>query len=359
MEDENGAIVWGVAFAVTFIILIVAKIVAYFRRSGENARYYKMEMRRAESENEYRFWRRELRCHYLCMLPFVNSRNVMRVYQRVYHRSKSAEKEKRRDRILNILAPSVVGMFICALCLCGASWAWFTASAGSGTADIRSAAFKISNVTITSAIDGTVVNVDYDEASGIYFAALPARGTYLLSLSKAADSTSRNGYCCITVFKDVETAGTPYYTDNIGESYAVRIETDRPITVTVAPIWGDVTQRMPGQATVANAGYITVGDIHAAVNLQETQPDPVTTTSVVAAETSGSTTAVQSSAPSQGESVTSAKQTTEVVTAATSSTTAVTTSSTTSSTQADVPGTTEPEIPESIEPQDSGEAIDD
>ena len=58
MEDENGAIVWGVAFAVTFIILIVAKIVAYFRRSGENARYYKMEMRRAESENEYRFWRR-------------------------------------------------------------------------------------------------------------------------------------------------------------------------------------------------------------------------------------------------------------------------------------------------------------
>ena len=297
MEDENGAIVWGVAFAVTFIILIVAKIVAYFRRSGENARYYKMEMRRASSENEYRFWRRELRCHYLCMLPFVNSRNVMRVYQRVYHRSKSAEKEKRRDRILNILAPSVVGMFICALCLCGASWAWFTASAGSGTADIRSAVFKISNVSITPAIDGTVVNVDYDEASGIYSARLEpseTNRTYLLSISKAADSTSRNGYCCITVFKAGETAGTPYYTDNIGGSYAVCIETDRPITVTVAPIWGDVTQRMPGQATVAHAGNITVGDIRAAVNLQETQPDPVTTTSAVAAETFGSTTAAQS-----------------------------------------------------------------
>lgn len=41
---------------------------------------------------------------------------------------KRMQKEKHSDNIVHILAPSVLGLCICAVCLCGMSWAWFTAS---------------------------------------------------------------------------------------------------------------------------------------------------------------------------------------------------------------------------------------
>ena len=42
------------------------------------------EMQRADSMGEYRYWRKQLRCHRLCLLPFVNTRNVEKIYEKVF-----------------------------------------------------------------------------------------------------------------------------------------------------------------------------------------------------------------------------------------------------------------------------------
>ncbi|MEI3518488.1 MAG: hypothetical protein V8R14_03350 [Clostridia bacterium] len=100
-------------------------------------------MNRAADYNEYRYWRRELRCLYLCLIPFVTERNVMKVYPVFFHRAKHAAKKKRSDGLMHILAPSMLAICICAICLCGVSWAWFTASTSTGTTAIQSSSYKL------------------------------------------------------------------------------------------------------------------------------------------------------------------------------------------------------------------------
>ena len=59
---------------------------------------------------------------------------------------KRMQKEKHSDNIVHILAPSVLGLCICAVCLCGMSWAWFTASTAASATTIRSATLQIEEV---------------------------------------------------------------------------------------------------------------------------------------------------------------------------------------------------------------------
>lgn len=63
--------------AITVILIIAAFIVSIGIYSAgiiplmEERRYIKMEMKRADSEQEYRYWKRELRGVYMRRFPFV------------------------------------------------------------------------------------------------------------------------------------------------------------------------------------------------------------------------------------------------------------------------------------------------
>ena len=48
------------------------------------------------------------------------------------------------ENILRLLLPSFVGILICMICLAGATWAWFSASATSAGNTIAAADYKIS-----------------------------------------------------------------------------------------------------------------------------------------------------------------------------------------------------------------------
>ena len=127
MDNDSGALILLIVLIASAFLLIVLKlaqflstIVNHFSREKQ---HLLTEMHRAADYNEYRYWRRELRCLYLCLIPFVTERNVMKVYPVFFHRTKHATKEKRSDGLMHILAPSVIGIFICAVCLCGVSWA--------------------------------------------------------------------------------------------------------------------------------------------------------------------------------------------------------------------------------------------
>ena len=108
-------------FAAVFILLFlaVAGAALFFRRFNENTKYIESNIRRARDKGEYSYWIRELQCHYLCLIPFVGRRNVSRVYRFIF-RKPNRDKNKEYCRgIYRILAPSIIGIGICTVCLCG------------------------------------------------------------------------------------------------------------------------------------------------------------------------------------------------------------------------------------------------
>lgn len=255
MENDNAVIVAGIFLGVCLAVLLIIKIVSFFMEFNDVVRYITGEMRRAGDDDEYRYWRRELRCHYLCLIPFVTERNVMRVYKKVFYKPKHKTPVKRTDGIYHVLAPSVIGIFICAVCLCGASWAWFTSTTSAGMNTIRSATFQISDVQVVDEYDNnSTVSPGED---GKYTL---DQGTYTLSFKAAEDNTSSKGYCCITVYKEDETAGTNYYTNNLGtDTYTVTVyNNESGIAVKIEPFWGDVTYKVT-DGTISSGYSITVG----------------------------------------------------------------------------------------------------
>ena len=182
MDNDSGALILLIVLIVSAFLLIVLKLAQFVNHFSREKQYLLTEMHRAADYNEYRYWRRELRCLYLCLIPFVTERNVMKVYPVFFHRAKHATKEKRSDGLMHILAPSMLAICICAVCLCGASWAWFTASTSTGTAQIQSSSYKLSYQ----------IGSDTAELAEVKTVTVPESGSCKITLS-AAGTTGATG----------------------------------------------------------------------------------------------------------------------------------------------------------------------
>ena len=240
MDNDSGALILLIVLIVSAFLLIVLKLAQFVNHFSREKQYLLTEINRAADYNEYRYWRRELRCLYLCLIPFVTERNVMNVYPVFFHRAKHATKEKRSDGLMHILAPSMLAICICAICLCGASWAWFTASTSTGTTAIQSSSYKLlyqvgEDATATELAEaGTAYTLTSD--------------TTVITL-KANGTAGATGYCSITVGSET------YYTEQIFVdgtfSFTVNAVTGTEITLT--PKWGTYSHA----ATLHNGDVIT------------------------------------------------------------------------------------------------------
>ena len=139
-------------FAAVFILFFfaVAGAALFFRRFNENTKYIESNIRRARDKGEYSYWVRELQCHYLCLIPFVGRRNVSRVYRFIFRKPNRDNNKEYCRGIYRILAPSIVGIGICTVCLCGASWAWFNASVGSTMQTIKTPTYQFESIVVKS-----------------------------------------------------------------------------------------------------------------------------------------------------------------------------------------------------------------
>lgn len=186
----------------------------------------------------------------------VSPRASVRAY-----RAKRIEKRRNSDNILRLLAPSVIGACICAVCLCGASWAWFTAATEASTTTIRSATFQISGVNVTANAsetnDAQATTVQVGKAEGGKFEVSLKNGNYTLQIIPATGNTSTKGFCCIKICKGEDTAGTDYYTSDIGkDKFSVNIQAGEAIKVIVEPFWGDVTVCRPSVTPLKDGASI-------------------------------------------------------------------------------------------------------
>lgn len=225
MDNNSGALILLIVLIVSAFLLIVLKLAQFVNHFSREKQYLLTEMHRAADYNEYRYWRRELRCLYLCLIPFVTERNVMKVYPVFFHRAKHATKEKRSDGLMHILAPSMLAICICAICLCGVSWAWFTASTSTGTTAIQSSSYKLS---YQVGEDTTVTELT--EADNTY--TLTA-DTTLITL-KATGTAGATGYCSIKIGDET------YYTEQIfvDETFTFTVNASAGTQIILTPKWG-------------------------------------------------------------------------------------------------------------------------
>lgn len=241
MDNDSGALILLIVLIVSAFLLIIIKLAQFANHFGREKQYLLTEMHRAADYNEYRYWRRELRCLYLCLIPFVTERNVMRVYPVFFHRAKHAEKQKRSDGLMHILAPSMLAICICAICLCGASWAWFTASTSTGTTQIQSSSYKL-----LYQVGEDAAPTELAEADNTYTL---TEDTCKITL-KAIGTAGATGYCSIKIGTET------YYTEQIfaDGTFTFTVNAANGTTITLTPKWGTYSH----DATLHNGEGITV-----------------------------------------------------------------------------------------------------
>lgn len=266
MGNKSGALILLIMLIVSAFVILMVKLAAYIRHFNGETRRIIMKMQRAADAKEYCYWHKMLRCHYLCLIPFVNERNVSGAYSFFFHQPKRAEKETRIDGVFHILAPSLAAFCLCAVCLCGASWAWFTASSGIGAAKVQAATYA---ATIKYRIDQGDWQEYVDPIS------LAGGTTYTLTLDITPTGTATSGFCTVKIGKITgeEFDGKTYSTDQIpkdsSRKFSFTVQANEGATLMITPKWG--TGPDPGTEKISSEGTIVYGTVQVMSSLSQTR----------------------------------------------------------------------------------------
>ena len=265
MNDE--LIIIAIVAAAALLVLLIVKLASFLRIFMKDARYICHEMDCAHSYEEYRRWCGELRCHYLCLIPFVNEKNVMRVYRLFFHSGDHARKEDRRDSIVPLLMPSILGVCLCLVCVCGMTWAWYSASVQTPPQKMTAAYYE---VTVELVMNG---ETKIDPKNGGY--TLNAGTPYTVSLKAAGNAKERGGYCLI------ECGDTKYYTQTFKpeESITIEFKTEITGTYTFTGVWGShpvgvIEENIIKRTDAENAVVASADDLNMIPETVDTISDP-------------------------------------------------------------------------------------
>ena len=236
-------------FAAVFILFFfaVAGAALFFRRFNENTKYIESNIRRARDKGEYSYWVRELQCHYLCLIPFVGRRNVSRVYRFIFRKPNRDDNKEYCRGIYRILAPSIVGIGICTVCLCGASWAWFNASVGSTMQTIKTPTYQFESIVVKSKDSALTAN------NGVYTLAAGTEYTVEIKTTGTAGAT---GYCTL-VINGNESAKRHTAQISAGDTFSFKILANEDASIKLTGNWG--TSSNEGER-IANGAEISIGE---------------------------------------------------------------------------------------------------
>jgi len=153
---------------------------------------------------------------------------------------------------------SVLGIMVCIICLCSATWAWFSGSVSSDSNTLESGRYGL-DAFVEDEDSETVEAVKRSDGKTV--CTFEEAGIYTVTLKMSADTTVTKGFCEISVSGDTE----QYYTAAINTdapelTFYIDVE-EADTAVTFAPAWG-----LPADEDVANGGTLALG---AAGNLSE------------------------------------------------------------------------------------------
>ena len=128
-----------------------------------------------------------------------------------------------RDPVFAMLMPSVLGIFLCLLMLCGATWAWFSSTQVSETASIQAANYAI-----------TVTAKQGEESVALSDGAFTAEADTEYTVTLTASGTASTGFGEVTV------GDKTLYTAQLapGGSLTFKIKLTTAATVKFGYQWG-------------------------------------------------------------------------------------------------------------------------
>ena len=157
--------------------------------------------------------------------------------------------DKLTDKMFSRLAlTSVLGIFVCIICLCSTTFAWFSDSAPSNNNEIKMAG----ECKLTVTLSGGEVLEKIEGAEDQFETELPA-GEYTVTLSLPADSAS--GYCVIST--DNATYNTEYiarHSEAVEQTVSLTLTVETPQTVKLTRRWGiyaDDSNTVSGSLTLS------------------------------------------------------------------------------------------------------------
>ena len=143
--------------------------------------------------------------------------------------------EKLTDEAFSrLMITSVLGILVCIICLCSATWAWFGSDISNDSNKVASGVFAL-EVTVT---DGAVIIASADTNDGEVIVKIPeAEREYTVTLKMTDNTTVTKGYCTLRVGeKTFQTASIRVDESN---PFIFYIKVREPnTTVTFTPSWG-------------------------------------------------------------------------------------------------------------------------
>ncbi len=147
----------------------------------------------------------------------------MRFVRRLFYQPKHAKAAGGDASIYRSLAPSLAGMALCTVCLCGTSWAWFTATA---TTSVE--AIQTSTYVVDASVNDSKCQKNTDGITSYEFS---NAGTYSVVLAPVGTATT--GYCVLKF------GGDTYYTPQLTTgSMTISVVSAGNQTLTITPQWG-------------------------------------------------------------------------------------------------------------------------
>lgn len=255
------------------VSLAVSGAVVSLRRFNNKTEEICERLENTGNDTEYKLVKRELDCHYLTLIPFVNNNNSLKVYS-FFYKGRHMRADKKSDTLSHILMPSILGIALCATCICTATWAWFSASRTNSVQQIKSAEYSLS-VYVTDNNTGEAVSGESEVEFKL------SDGSYTIKLT--ADKTAEKGYGKVS-----DTKGE-FVTDVIvrGDSLTFKYITSGEETLVFSSSWGD-----PDESAVnlkdGNVIDRTTGNNSADTVLPSENQMPIAFISSKAADASGS-----------------------------------------------------------------------
>ena len=210
---------------------------------------------------------------------------------------------------MQLILPSVLGIILCMICLCGTTWAWFSGVMATGTATVQAA-----NYTVEAQVTGNIGGEVAQNTDGSF--TLSPDEAYQVVLTIGGTATETSGYCRVTM-----PTGEMYYTASMrnGDTISFSV-TNAEGSFTVLALWGTYSgeatlgngDTLTGSAQLPDSNSIEPADTTAtpetteAVTTADTAPEETTSTETTAA---AETTAVPEETPGLVEETTASETT--------------------------------------------------
>lgn len=171
------------------------------------------------------------------MLPFGNIRRKRQAAQSAVQDAAASQPPSAAgdalhhapDRLTALLLPSVLCILLCMVCLCGMTFAWFSAASNTPASPVRSAEYTVSVRVADGETDAPVQGGHY---------VLTAGTEYTVTLT--ASGTATTGFCLLTLSFTEGTGSETLYTGQFvpGQTMTFTLRLTADATVDFSAQWG-------------------------------------------------------------------------------------------------------------------------